>query len=46
MESAGLPLASFLQNDSGVASGWRPGETVSVDFEPDSVVVLEGRREP
>jgi hypothetical protein len=44
MESGGLPLTSFLQNDSGAASGWSPGETVSVDFEPDSVVVLEGRR--
>jgi hypothetical protein len=44
MESGGLPLISFLQNDSGAASGWSPGEAVAVNFEPDSVVVLEGRR--
>ena len=44
MESGGLPLISFLQNDSGAASGWSPGEVVAVNFEPDSVVVLEGRR--
>jgi spermidine/putrescine ABC transporter ATP-binding subunit len=44
MESNGLPLISFLPNDSGVASGWSPGQAVSVDFEPDSVVVLEGPR--
>jgi ABC-type Fe3+/spermidine/putrescine transport system ATPase subunit len=44
MESGGLPLTSFLQNDSGAASGWSPGEAVAVNFEPDSVVVLEGRR--
>src|SRR5215208_4238091 len=44
MESGGLPLISFLQNDSGAASGWSPGEAVAASFEPDSVVVLEGRR--
>jgi spermidine/putrescine ABC transporter ATP-binding subunit len=44
MESNGLPLISFLPNDSGVASGWSPGQAVSVDFEPDSVVVLERPR--
>ena len=44
MESGGLPLISFLQNDCGAASGWSPGEAVAVNFEPDSVVVLEGRR--
>jgi hypothetical protein len=27
-----------------VASGWSPGQAVSVDFEPDSVVVLERPR--
>jgi spermidine/putrescine ABC transporter ATP-binding subunit len=44
MEANGLPLIAFLQNDSGSASGWSPGQAVSVDFEPDSVVVLEGSR--
>jgi putative spermidine/putrescine transport system ATP-binding protein/spermidine/putrescine transport system ATP-binding protein len=44
MESDGLPLIGFLQNDSGAASGWSPGQPVSVDFEPDSVVVLEAPR--
>jgi ABC-type Fe3+/spermidine/putrescine transport system ATPase subunit len=44
MESGGLPLISFLQNDSGAASGWSPGEAVAVNFEPDSVVVLEAPR--
>jgi len=40
MESGGLPLISFLQNDSAGATGWAPGQAVSVDFEPDGVVVL------
>jgi spermidine/putrescine ABC transporter ATP-binding subunit len=44
MESGGLPLISFLQNDAGAANGWNPGQAVSVAFDPDSVVVLVGTR--
>jgi ABC-type Fe3+/spermidine/putrescine transport system ATPase subunit len=44
MESKGLPLIAFLQNDTGASSGWQPGQAVSVDFEPDSVVVLDRTR--
>jgi putative spermidine/putrescine transport system ATP-binding protein/spermidine/putrescine transport system ATP-binding protein len=40
MESGGVPLISFLQNDSTTAAGWVPGQAVSVDFEPKGVVVL------
>jgi spermidine/putrescine ABC transporter ATP-binding subunit len=41
MESGGLPLISFLQNESAGAGSWAPGQAVSVSFEPDSVVVLK-----
>jgi hypothetical protein len=44
MEANGLPLIAFLQNGSGAASGWAPGQAVSIDFEPDSVVVLDRAR--
>ncbi|HKH33111.1 MAG TPA: ABC transporter ATP-binding protein [Beijerinckiaceae bacterium] len=44
MDSAGLPLIAFLQNDLGSAEGWSPGQAVSIGFEPESVVVLEGSR--
>ena len=40
LESGGLPLIGFVQNDAGAASGWSPGEAVAVRFQPDSVVVL------
>jgi spermidine/putrescine ABC transporter ATP-binding subunit len=40
LESRGGALAAFLQNDSAAAFGWRPGDAVSLDFAPESVVVL------
>lgn len=42
MDSGGVPLASVLQNETSSASGWSPGGSVSVEFEPESVVVLKG----
>jgi spermidine/putrescine ABC transporter ATP-binding subunit len=41
MESRDLPLIAFVQNDSVASSAFAPGQAVSVDFEPDSAVVLE-----
>ena len=43
MEANGLPLIAFLQNDSGAAAGWAPGQDVALDFEPDSVVLEDAR---
>jgi spermidine/putrescine ABC transporter ATP-binding subunit len=41
MDSGGVPLVSVLQNETSSASGWSPGAAVSVEFEPESVVVLK-----
>lgn len=41
MDSGGVPLVSVLQNETSSASGWSPGGAVSVEFEPESVVMLK-----
>jgi spermidine/putrescine ABC transporter ATP-binding subunit len=40
LESGGMPLLAFLQNDAAATSAWSPGQPVSLSFAPESVVVL------